>query len=78
MAIICVCDLCGKPMNEDYAVHYVVKKRNRFYTLFEDKWKYVDAHEACMEKLFRVAEKQDDDEEQDDGLKHYFDGSVEP
>lgn len=72
MAIICVCDLCGKPMNENYAVHYVVKKRKRFSIPFESKWEYVDAHEACMEKLFHVAEKQDD------GLKHYYDGSVEP
>lgn len=66
MAIICVCDLCGKPMSENHnAVHYVVKKRKLFYTPFESKWEYVDAHESCMEELFRVAEKQDD-------------GSVEP
>ena len=62
MAIICVCDLCGKPMSENYAGHYAVKKRKRFSIPlpFEDKWEYVDAHEACMEKLFRVVEKRDE------------------
>lgn len=55
MAIIRVCDLCGKQITADdeeelYAV--VIKK---YLNVWRD-WAYIDAHTACRKKLFDFAE----------------------
>ena len=55
MAMIRVCDLCGKQITEDddeelYAV--VVKK---YLNVWRD-WAYIDTHTACRKKLFDFAE----------------------
>ena len=58
MALIAVCDLCGKPIKESEARVFKVKELKLSW--HERYWENIDVHNACMKKLLDSMRPEDD------------------